>query len=559
MMGNWAGWIRKVAPAACFAAAVCCALAQEPPAKAEAGFASYYVIRADHWTELDERDYGRFIAELGASGCATVDACLHDMHNAFRGTDPPGMYFRSDCADFPYVLRFYFAWKRALPFSYESGVAPRGESSDMRYDFHGNTVAGRTELKGGEKSGYEILEEMQDAISSASYRIHPDLEEPFEPDHYSPAIDPKSIRPGTVIYDPNGHLAIVWRVDADGRIHYLDAHPDFSVTRGFYDLRFVRAYPGMGAGFKNWRPQRLVGAVKQPDGTYAGGHIELAANKEIADFSDAQFYGNGPRPDDDGDWAKGSFVLGHDVLDYYDYVRAEMAGGTLAFDPLKEVADMVDSNCADLHYRVDAVDLALQAGLDKLPEPDRLPPNIYGTEGDWETYSTPSRDARLKTAFKELRDTAERFVRMSERRDPRLSYRGKSLAGDMLAVYERHAAQCNVTYTRSDGSRITFGYEQARIRLFDMSFDPFQCVERRWGANSGQEFGPCPDNTLKTAWYEAERNLRNQIDRTYEVQMNFGLAELTAPGPGKGVAVPPDIDVRSYLQSLLRSYASTRQ
>ena len=176
-----------------------------------------------------------------------------------------------------------------------------------------------------------------------------------------------------------------------------------------------------------------------------------------------------------------------------------------------------------------------------------MPPNIYGTDGDWETYSTPSRDARLKTAFKELRDVAERFIGMAEHHDPKLNYHGKNLAADMLAAYDRHAAQCTVTYTRSNGSRITFGYEVARARLFNMSFDPYQCIERRWGADSGQEFAPCADNPQKTAWYEAERNLRNQIDRTYEARMDFTLAELKTPGPGKGVPAPPDIDVRAYL------------
>ena len=280
----------------CFAASLCGAQAQDAPATTPDPPVFALDIRYDHWSEADERDYGRFIAELGDSGCDTVDRCLHDARNPFRGTDPPTFYFRSDCAKFPYALRFYFAWKRGLPFSYESAVEPRGAGGDLRYSFRGNSVSGRTELKSGTQSGYTILEDIENAVFSASYRIHPDLEEPYEADHYSPAIDPKSIRPGTVIYDPNGHLATVWRVDSDGRIHYLNSHPDNSVTRGFYDLRFVRAFPGMGAGFKNWRPQRLVGAVKQADGTYFGGHIELAANKDIADFSDVQFFGNGPRP-----------------------------------------------------------------------------------------------------------------------------------------------------------------------------------------------------------------------------------------------------------------------
>ena len=273
----------------------------------------------------------------------------------------------------------------------------------------------------------------------------------------------------------------------------------------------------------------------------------LASNSEIADFSLEQFYGNGARPAEDSQWNEGVFTLKGEVLGYYDFVRAQLAGGTLLFDPLREVADMVDSNCDDLHYRVQAVDLAIEAGLHKQDEPERLPPNIYGTEGDWETYSTPSRDARLKTAFKELRDTAARFVWMNDRRDKKLAYRGKDLPTDMLAVYDRHAGQCRVSYKRSDGSKIIFGYEEARARLFAMSFDPYQCVERRWGAPDPWELATCADGTLKAAWYDSEQNLRNQIDRTYEARMDFTLAELKTPGPGKGVEMPPDTDVRAYL------------
>ena len=62
-----------------------------------------------------------------------------------------------------------------------------------------------------------------------------------------------------------------------------------------------------------------------------------------------------------------------------------------------------------------------------------------------------------------------------------------------------------------------------------------------------QEFATCIEPRAKAAWYEAEQNLRNQIDRTYEIEMDFTLEELKVPGPGKGAATPPDIDVRGYL------------
>jgi hypothetical protein len=549
------GWGKSLTGAAVAAALAiwpsvgACADAPAATAPAATIYPSIYVMRADHWTDADERDYSRFVEDIGDSGCNTVDRCLHSVRNPFHGTDPQGVEFHSDCADLAYNLRFYFAWKRGLPFGYVSAVSAQGSGRDIRYTYRGNAVAERSTPQSGVESGYAIWDTLRDAVSSATFRIHPDLEEPMEPDLYSPAINAKSIRPGTMIYDPNGHVATVYKVEPDGRIHYMDAHPDSTLTHGFYDLRFVRAFPGMGAGFKNWRPVKLIDARQRADGTFAGGRVVPLSNAEIADFSDEQFYGNAERPDADRDWHDGRFTLNGTAMDWYDYVRAKLAGGRLEFDPLREVADMVDSNCADLRDRVEAVDLARRGSISDRPEPSRLPSNIYGTDGDWETYSTPSRDARLKTAFKELRDYAERFMHMYATHDPKLAYHGNDLAADMLAIYDRRAAQCTIAYTRSDGSPFTFSYENARQRLFALSFDPYQCVERRWGA-AAEEFATCNEPTLKAAWYDAEQNLRNQIDRTYEAEMDFTLEELKTPGPGKGVATPPDIDLRGYLLSL---------
>mgnify|MGYP001554505182 CR=1 FL=1 len=507
---------------------------------------STYVVRYDRWTPEDERGFGEFIAAIGQSNCRTIDQCFHGVGNPFHASDPAGIYFHSDCADFPYVLRAYYAWKRGLPFSYVAAVEPRGHSRDIRYTVNGNEPSAQRDVLTGSTSGYALLETLRDVISSATYRVHPDIETPYEQDLYSPRIAVNSIRPGTVIYDPNGHLATIYRVDPDGRISYIDAHPDNSVTRGFYDLRFVRSRPGMGAGFKNWRPMQLEGAMRRGDGAYIGGHVVLTANKDIADFSDEQYFGTGARPAD-SNWSSGGFVLNGEAMDYYDFVRATLAGGKLEFDPLKEVRDMAQSNCNDLQYRADAVNLSIAAGIQNRAEPERLPPNIYGTEGDWETYSTPSRDARLKTAFKELRDSVQRFVTMYRNHDAKLVYKGSDLVGDLLAIYDRQIALCHLSYTRSDGSQIALSYDDARKRLFAMSFDPYQCIERRWGASDAAELSTCRDGANKQAWYAAEQNLRNQIDRTYEAKMDYTLEELKTPGPGKGVAQPPDIDVRAYL------------
>jgi hypothetical protein len=83
-----------------------------------------------------------------------------------------------------------------------------------------------------------------------------------------------------------------------------------------------------------------------------------------------------------------------------------------------------------------------------------------------------------------------------------------------------------------------------------MSFDPYQCIERRWGASDAGELASCHDADEKHAWYAAEQNLRNQIDRTYDARMDFSLADLQTPGAGKGVAKAPDTDALGYLMSV---------
>lgn len=506
-------------------------------------------VMRDSWSDADERGFIEFIQAIGNSRCGTIDRCMKSSANPFAKTDPPGVYFAADCADLPYFLRGYYAWKRGLPFSYISAVSPRGATRDIRYTSSGNTIASRRDVLTGSTSGLQLLVDLRNGISSAMFRLHPDME---GTDLYPVRIDRKSLKPGSVLYDPNGHVAVVYKVEEDGRVLFMDAHPDNSLTRGTYGKKFVRSSPGMGAGFKNWRPLKLVGATATPDGTLVGGRVVFSKNAELADFSTEQFFGNVARPAD-REWASGQFTIEGQQVDYYDYVRARMGGGSLTFEPVQEVRNMVRANCEDLRYRAEAVDLAIRNGIQNKAQPSRLPTNIYGTEGEWEEYSTPSRDARLKASFKELRDQVHRFVEWHNAGDKRVRFSGGSIAQALLKAYDEEAALCTITYLRSNGTPVQLGYEEIRKRLFLLSFDPYHCIERRWGASQPAELSTCRDDATKAAWYAAEQGLRNQIDRTYDARMDFTLAELQGPvGPGKGVALPADIDVRGYLQLVMQ-------
>jgi hypothetical protein len=83
-----------------------------------------------------------------------------------------------------------------------------------------------------------------------------------------------------------------------------------------------------------------------------------------------------------------------------------------------------------------------------------------------------------------------------------------------------------------------------------MSFDPYHCIERRWGATSAAELSTCTDNATKQRWYRAEQRLRNQIDRTYEARMDFTVAQLEQGVLDSGQNEPPSTDIRAMIDNI---------
>jgi hypothetical protein len=502
---------------------------------AAAGSSTWSVTKSE-WTEEDEKGYSAFIQKIGESTCDTPDDCINSDANPYRGTDGRGINFNTDCADLVYMLRAYYAWKNGLPFTYVNGVSSRG-GGDVRFSAKGNRVGGRSSVTGGE-NGRAVLNNIRDAISSATFRIGPDIDNKPLTDLYPMKIQQGSIRPGTAIYDVNGHVALVYKVGDDGRIFYMDAHPDFTLTRSVYGAQFGRDVPGMGAGFKNFRPIKVV-----------HGRIVIADNNQIPDYSAEQFYGTDPDPS--GDWRQGKFLYNGIESGFYEYVRVAMAGGNLTFNPVVELKATMKTLCNDVFDRQRFVDMAIEANLDRKSHPEHLPNNIYGTDNmEWEIYSTPSRDARLKTAFRALRDDMARLIQMWINRDERVSYDGLDLKEDLQKAYEYGRSTCTAVYRNSGGKNVTLHFDDVVKRLFKLSFDPYHCIERRWGATSDEELATCPDPSSKTRWYEAEQRLRNQVDRTYDARMDFTVSDLERKVVGSGADTPPDIDVKAVIDNM---------
>jgi hypothetical protein len=233
----------------------------------------------------------------------------------------------------------------------------------------------------------------------------------------------------------------------------------------------------------------------------------------------------------------------------------------MSFNPVYELHATMRTLCNDLHAtmrtlcndlkdRALFVDMAIRDRISVKPQPARLPDNIYGTnQMEWEVYSTPSRDARIKTAFAAFYADLARMIEMWERRDKRISYEGASLRDDLRRAYGEEDRACVVRYRNSAGGMVTLNFDRMKDRLFSMGFDPYHCVERRWGAR-GAELDTCSDNEVKSRWYEAEQRLRNQIDRTYDAPMGFSLADLEARARNSGADEAPATDIRALIETV---------
>jgi hypothetical protein len=483
--------------------------------------APWHIVK-DHWDAADEAGFGRFVTALGDSGCNSSQSCLRDPANPWRGSDGRFLDVDVDCAKLPYLLRAYYAWKNGLPFSYVDGVA------GSRFGHTANRIVSRAGMidHGGGIDAPAAIRTMIDNVYSGTFRTDAVQDGAIPADFYSPALQPGSIRPGTVIYDTNAHVGIVYRVDASGRIYYMDAHPDFTISRSVYGAQFGQSSAALGGGLKNWRPLQLVGA-QRVNGMLAGGRYAFARNNQIADFSLVQYLGTeggAPR------WRYNGAALG-----FYEYARVAVSGGRSDFNPVYELQATMRTLCNDLEDRREAVNQAVANGISAKLHPSEIPANIYSSDdGTWESYATPSRDARLKAGFVAFRRDLARMISLWLNRDPRIVYDGLDLKRDLLTAYDRQSQGCTITYLSSDKHPVPLTFDDISHRLFAMSFDPYHCVELRWGEDGPTSVNQgCPDQSGKRRWYAVEEAARHEVDR------DAGLS-----------AGPQDVDIRGLILSM---------
>lgn len=460
------------------------------------------------WSEGDEKIYENFVEALCDSKYSNLNKFIRDPQaNPLYGKDDLRFNLLPDCADLPYVVRAYVAYKLRLPFSYASSI--RGNGDDIRYSRGNRPVQfkNQQDFKSPQDLFYKVL-----WINSGNFRM---AAARHDSDHYPIKINPRTLVPGTIYYDPNGHVALVGKVTNDGRIRLVDAHPDKSISKPWFGTKFVKGTKENGGGFKKWRPIRVL----------SDGRVVSTQNHNLPDYSDTEQF-----------QARYS-IRGKNNLSYHGYVR-EALNQSFKQDPLKEFAFMMQEIYEDVVYRSIAVDLAVKKGLNRRAHPGALPWNIYGTDGVWEEFSTPSRDARLKVAFKEFYDNSRQIISdiaMVNYQQARLT------AHKMLEVYNDLSRQYVIYYKNSNGQDVALNFHQVLTRLFQLSFDPYHSPELRWGA-TGAELANAHDSEVKIRFYQLEQRLRNNLERVY------GRATPLSYGPD----YPIEVNIKNWLECFIR-------
>jgi hypothetical protein len=430
------------------------------------------------WTWAEEKLYASWIEALFAdSDERSTWKALHEvlrdparnvLHDHLGlGEDeadgPNAVAMTPDCADNPYFLRAYFAWKLGLPFGFH-------ETSWGSLETPPRGLRWRTEApEPGPEKFRRLLATLKNTVHAGNGRtaLRADAT-----DYYPLPLTRRALKPGTVYADPYGHtLTIVRWVPQSGKrpglLLAVDAQPDGTIgVKRFWKGNFLFTTEGVVGepGFKAFRPVVL-----------GNGRARPLTNREIAespghgDFSLEQEQMAG-----DAFYAAMEKLINHEPLD-----------AAAAFE------DLFQALHEQLIVRVDSVangeaHMKAHPGA-VIPMPSGK--GVFQALGPWEDFSTPNRDLRLLIAIDTILEFPDKVARnprayeISARKTP------EDVRGELLALQKKRAAALTFTYRRTDGSPqiLTLADIFLRQEAFETGYNPNDSVEVRWGAPEGSE------------------------------------------------------------------------
>ncbi len=395
------------------------------------------------------------------------------LYDHFGRGEDADLRLQPDCADLPYLLRAYFAWKMELPYGFRRCSRGRSGRAPSCGDVQTNMS---TREKDGDDDAFQYFSRrrIRNAVHSASGRTAPDDD---ETDYYPVPLTRAALRPGTLFADPHGHMLVVARwipqgLDRYGALIAADAQPDGTVGRRRFwrgSFLFTPETKDVGAGFKAFRPvvidrEREVTTLLNK---------ELRGKDGLAPFSREQYEGS-----------KDDF-----------YAAMEALINPRPLDPRARQTSLVDALAEAVARRVNSVDNGVEFMEGRAWRPIEMPTGyaVFETKGAWEDFSTPARDMRLLISI----DTVLALVDQIRRAPARYGLRAEQVeatVAEVTAHRDRLLAERRFEYTRSNGEKQASTLKQIvdRRDRFEMSYNPNDCTELRWGAREGEpEFATC--------------------------------------------------------------------
>ncbi len=435
------------------------------------------------WTSETELLYSAWINALfyeadERSSWTALDAVMQNgdrnflyNHLGLREDDPeanPHVIMEPDCADNPFYLRAYFAWKLGLPFGFHE--SDRGWLGKAPTTGRWITNATTTSKSNPVLSFNAFLRRVMDGVHSGTARTALKAE---NSDYYPVELTRESLRPGVVFADPYGHTLILVRWipqtgKKPGMLLSVDAQPDGTVAiKRFWKGNFLFTTTEVigDPGFKAFRPIVLT-----------NGHQELLNNTQLGS-------GTGFIP-----FSMQQQGLGGDEF----YHTMDRAINPKPLDPETALLDLIQALHEQLVVRVNSVSngeayMTAHPG-EVIPMPGR-PAGVFQAGGQWEDFSTPNRDLRLLIAMDAVTGFPEKIVSSpGDYKLPLLSS-PEQVKQKLESLLATKTNQLSITYQRSDRKEqiLTLAAILNRKEAFEMAYNPNDCIEIRWGAPENSE------------------------------------------------------------------------
>ncbi len=406
---------------------------------------------------------------------------------SLREDDPEGknrVIMEPDCADNPFCLRAYFAWKLGLPFGYH--ICDRGYVGHNPQTGQWITNETSSSKNNPVLAFNSFLRSIMDGVHSGTARTALDNE---NSDYYPVSLKRGALRPGTVYADPYGHTLILvsWvpqTKDHPGLLLAADAQPDNTIAiKRFWKGNFLfNTSEVVGEpGFKAFRPI-----------SFDNGKLSLMQNEALnASAGFAPFSLQQRRMESE------VFYLVMDRL-----INPE------PLDPEDALMDLIQAFHEQLLVRVKSVAngeayLKSHPGT-VIPMPSNAN-GIFQAGGQWEDFSTPNRDLRLLIAMDAVLGFPNRIA--SSPKDFKISKLSspEDIKNKLQSLLDKKVSELTISYTRSDGSskELTVAEILKRRDAFEMAYNPNDGIEIRWGApENSDERATChrqaPLNQQKT-------------------------------------------------------------